>query len=340
MTIAEVAERTPVSDGFSMPPEWLPHEGCYMAWPCNRRTWGDELDKASTAYAAVAAAVNQFEPVTMLATAETADAARAALPVGTRVLEVPLNDSWMRDNGPIFVTSAHGEMAIVDFRFNGWGGKSLPSDRDDAVPRVLAHHLGMRRYRASIVLEGGAFYVDGEGTSLTTEQCLLNPNRNPGLSKEDMERLLGAYLGIEKVIWLTSFVRDSFTDGHVDGQAAFVGPGVVVAARSRENDNIGQLRASVDASGRRLEVIELPQPKDQHWKDRRLATSYVNFYIANGGVVVPVYDDPADEEALAILAQAFPDRKIVAVEGRAIAYGGGVIHCITQQRPRRGLSRP
>ncbi|MFQ5872469.1 MAG: agmatine/peptidylarginine deiminase [Dehalococcoidia bacterium] len=333
------AGRTPVEDGFRMPPEWAPHEGCYMAWPCNVRVWGDCFVETRAAYAAVAAAISRFEPVTMLATPETADGARTALPSEITVLEAPLDSAWMRDNGPIFVASDSGEVALVDFEFNSYGGKFPPYDRDAAVPRFLAEHLGMRRYAAPMVLEGGAFNVDGEGTLLTTEQCLLNPNRNPGLSREEIEELLAAFLGIDKVLWLTSYAAHDLTDGHVDGQAAFVGPGVVVVARSEENDNVERLRTSTDARGRRLEVIELPKPEPEHWKGRRLAKSYINFYIANGGVVLPVYGDRSDKEAVAVLADVFTDRDVVPVDGRPISYGGGIVHCITQQHPKGAASR-
>ena len=209
---------TPKADGLSMPAEWEPHATTYMEWPMRRDLWGELYERACLDFAAVANAVAAFEPVVMVADPSEAEAARRRCGEGVEILPIPIDDSWMRDNGPIFVTDGAGGVALVHFRFNSWGEKFLPYDRDAAVPEHIAAHLGMRRYEAPMVLEGGSFFVDGEGTLLTTEQCLLNPNRNPELPREQIEAILRDHLGVEKVLWLgRGHPLDRDTDGHVDG---------------------------------------------------------------------------------------------------------------------------
>ena len=334
---------TPAEDGFIMPAEWHPHDRCWMAWPCREAHWGERLDAAREASAEVARAIAAFEPVTMIANPE--NLAEVSLRCGAGVACLPMahDDSWMRDTGPTFVVDAKGGVAGVDWRFNAWGELFHSYDRDAAVARAVLEHLGLPRYAPPLVLEGGAIHVDGEGTLLTTEQCLLNPNRNPDLSKAEIEALLGAHLGVRQVIWLGQGLEDDKTDGHVDNLACFVRPGVVLALSTEDPedgnyaalaDNLARLRAAKDAKGRALEVIEMPQPERGEGGDGlRLGKSYVNFYIANGGVVLPSFEDAKDGTAHEILAKCFSERKLRQVPALDIVHGGGGIHCITQQQP-------
>ncbi|MEE8608281.1 MAG: agmatine deiminase family protein [Nitrospiraceae bacterium] len=333
----------PAEDGFYMPAEWGPHDRCWMAWPCRQELWSERLDAARTAYAEVAMAIAEFEPVTMIANPE--NVAEASLRCGSSVACLPLahDDSWMRDTGPSFLIDGRGEMAGVDWRFNAWGGKYDSYEKDSAVAAAMLEHLELTRYEAPIVLEGGSIHVDGEGTLITTEQCLLNPNRNPELDKDEIERLLNAHFGVEKVIWLGQGLEEDETDGHVDNLACFARPGVVLAlsAEDREDgnydalrDNLIRLRAARDAKGRELEVIEVPQPERGAGDDgRRLAKSYINFYLANGAVVMPSFEDGKDKAAKEIVSGCFPDRKVRQVPALDIVHGGGGIHCITLQQP-------
>ena len=253
--------------GLAMPAEWSAHELTLMAWPVRLELWGDGLAEAKAEYAAVARAIAAFEPVLVVAPPGAEDEVRGACGSGVRVLEVPIDDSWMRDSGPIFVTGPDGRRAGVDFRFNGWGEKFAPYERDDAMNRTLLPRLGIDRLAADLVLEGGSITVDGEGTLIATEQCLLHPNRNPGLDREEIEARLRAYLGVETVVWIAhGLLEDHDTDGHVDNVAHFVAPGLVLAQtvddpgdpnHERLAENVDRLRGAVDARGRRLEVIEV-----------------------------------------------------------------------------------
>lgn len=326
-----------------MPAEWEPHDRCYMAWPCNPQTWFGYDKEAKASYAEVAQAIARFEPVGMLTPPELLGEARAALGPGIDLVPMELDDSWVRDNGPFFVRSPEGEVAIVQFGFNGWGGRFTPYARDAQVPALLVKSLGLPLYRAPMIAEGGAICVDGEGTLLTTESCLLNPNRNGGRSRGEVEAVLRSYLGARRVLWLSQGMHGSVVDGHIDGIAAFIGPGKVLAAVARDpsdanhailRENLERLGSMTDWKGRSLEVIQIPLPTRRQLAGLRVAATYINFYIANGGVVAPTFGDPADGEALAILANAFPDREVVGVRSEYIGIGGGVIHCITQQSPR------
>ncbi|WP_201776939.1 agmatine deiminase family protein [Streptacidiphilus anmyonensis] len=327
-----------------MPAEWTEHERCLMAWPTRAELWGEEaLEEARREYANVARAIAAFEPVTMVALPGQGGEAAALCGEGVEVVELPIDDSWFRDSGPIFVLGEDGRRAGVDFRFNAWGQKHFPWDTDDKIAGLLLERLGVERVESSMILEGGAITVDGEGTLITTEQCLLNPNRNPGMSQDEIEAELKAKLGVTKVIWLPyGGLLDTETDGHVDGVCAFVAPGKVVVQLpsdpqhpdyERMRVNRAVLEAATDAQGRRLEIIDLPQSAFVDVEGKDTEVGYLNFYIANGGVVVPVADVPEDEGALAVLAAALPGRKVVGVRSRVIAFGGGGVHCITQQVP-------
>lgn len=321
-----------------MPAEWAPHQATLMEWPTITRSefWGALFDSAKADYASVANAAAAFEPVIMVADPAQSGEARSMCGEGVEILPIPIDDSWMRDNGPIFVTDGHGGVALVHFGFNAWGGKYLPLERDAEVPSRIATHLGMRRYEAPMVLEGGSFFVDGEGTLLTTEQCLLHPNRNPGMTREQIERTLSEYLGVEHVIWLgQGHPLDRDTDGHVDAIAQYLRLGVILLDAPSDpadpyhdagQDNLERLRAAHDAAGGPIEVLvfEAGTPS---------STAYLNHYLVNGGVIVPADGEPNDEAALAQIRAAYPDREVVTVPGKTILAGGGGPHCITQQIP-------
>ncbi|MFD7598381.1 agmatine/peptidylarginine deiminase [Kitasatospora sp. NPDC059812] len=328
---------------FQMPAEWTPHDGCLMAWPTRSDLWGETFEEAKREYAQVARAIAEFEPVTMVALPDRGAEAQELCGEGVEVVELPIDDSWFRDSGPIFVLGEDGRRAGVDFRFNAWGGKHHPYDTDDLIAGRLLERLGVERIDSRMILEGGAITVDGEGTLITTEQCLLNPNRNPGMSKEEIEAELIAKLGVSTIIWLPyGGLLDTETDGHVDGVCAFVAPGKVIVQLpadpehpdyERMRANHAVLAAATDARGRKLEILEVPQSAFVEVNGTDVEVGYLNFYIANGGVVVPVADVPEDKGALAAIAAALPGRKVVGVRSRVIAYGGGGVHCITQQVP-------
>ncbi|MFH9726486.1 agmatine/peptidylarginine deiminase [Streptomyces sp. NPDC017254] len=332
---------------FRMPAEWSEHEGCLMAWPTRPDLWGGVLDDVKEEYANVARAIAGFEPVTMVAPPGHGDDARAHCGDGITVVELPLDDSWFRDSAPLFVLDGEGRRAGVDFRFNAWGRKHHPYDSDDRISALLLAHLGVERIPSEMILEGGAITVDGEGTLITTEQCLLHTNRNPGMNRDEIEAELKSRLGVRKVVWLPyGGLLDTETDGHVDGVCAFAAPGKVVVslpedpehpdyARMRANRAV--LEASTDARGRRLEIVDVPQVAFADVAGDEVEVSYLNYYVANGGVVVPVAGLAQDDAALAVIAAAHPGRKVVGVRAKAIAFGGGGVHCITQQIP---VARP
>ena len=360
---------TPRAAGFRMPAEWEPHAGCWMVWPERTDTWRLGAKPAQAAFALLANTIAQYEPVTMLVSPrQWANAARQ-LHAGVRVVEMSTDDAWLRDTGATFVVDDHGALGGVDWRFNSWGGLDegiySPWDADDAVAAKMLEIERARRFRCDLVTEGGAIHVDGQGTVITTEACLINPNRNPELGRADIEGLLGDYLGAERVIWLGQGVPDDITGGHVDNLACFVAPGVVLLAWcddpadphfavSREAE--ARLLAARDARGRPIRVERMPMPTPLYLTaaeadgiDRtnprliaragdRLAASYVNFLIVNGAVIAPAFGVPTDARAAAILQRLFPAHDIVMLPSREILLGGGNIHCVTQQQPasRRG----
>jgi agmatine deiminase len=320
-----------------MPAEWAPHERTLMAWPARRAVWGDQLAQAKADYAATANAVAAFEPLSMIcANAQEAAEARAALTADAEIVELPIDDSWLRDSGPIFVLDADGRRAGVHFGFNSWGEKFAPWDHDAAIGGLLVDRLGDRRYDAPFVLEGGSVAVDGEGTVLTTEECLLNRNRNPELSREEIEQGLRDYLGVETVVWLgEGLVEDRDTDGHVDLIAAFTQQGEVllqsVAPGEPSHERMADNRARLQAAG--LHIVDFPILPSLDVAGEEIAVSHLNFYLCNGGVVVPVAGVDSDAEALERIGAAYPGRQVVGVPGGVIAFGGGGPHCITQQVP-------
>jgi agmatine deiminase len=345
-----------------MPAEFEPHAGSWMLWPERPDNWRLHAVPAQRAFAAVAAAIARFEPVTVGASAAQFAHARAQLPQAVRVIELSSDDAWMRDVGPSFLVDAHGGLRGVHWRFNAWGGIYRDFGRDEAVGQKVLELADAARYCAPMVNEGGAFHVDGQGTVLVTEQCVLNPNRNPALGRAQIEQLLRRYLGVSCVLWLGQGVINDETGGHVDNLACFARPGEVCLswcedARDPQHrvsrDALERLMAARDARGRRLKVHLLPSPGPLYLSAReargiqarrgtrplrtghRLATSYVNFYLVNGGLVLPLLDRRTDRAARRALQRIFPRRRIVGVPAREILLGGGDIHCITQQQPTR-----
>lgn len=358
--MTETLSSLPAADGFRMPAEWEPHAGTWMIWPERPDNWRDGAGPAQQAFARVAAAIARFEPMTMLVTAQQWRQARAMLPASVRLIEAASDDSWCRDSGATFVIDPAGRLRGVDWKFNAWGGLYAPCDQDELIAAKMLETERAPRYAAPLVLEGGSIHVDGEGTVLTTEECLLNPNRNPGLTREEIEQHLKDYLNVSTVIWLGAGLVNDETSGHIDNLACFVRPGVVALTWCEDpsdpqyaisRDAHERLSKARDARGRALEIVKLPLPGPfyrnaaeviepneatgfmSRGAGERLGASYVNFYLGNGFVLMPLLDPRHDEAARDILAGLFPDREIVGVETREIVLGGGNIHCITQQQP-------
>lgn len=362
--MARTLESTPRRDGFRMPAEFARHAGTWMLWPQRPDNWRERAVPAQAAFVEVAQAIAAVEPVSVGVGAAHYAQARALLPAEVRVVELSADDAWCRDTGPTFVIDGRGRRRGIDWQFNAWGGLQgglyAPWDKDEQVAGKILEIEQAERYRAPFILEGGAIHVDGQGTALTTEECLLNPNRNPQLSKADIEHLLREYLGVDAVIWLGAGVYHDETDGHVDNLCCFARPGEVVLTWTDDpkdpqyaisRDALARLRAVRDARGRRLKVHKLPQPGPLYLGKAeaagietnpgtqprragdRLAASYVNFYLPNRRVIMPLLDPRRDVQARRALKRIFPEREIVGVPAREILLGGGNIHCITQQVP-------
>ncbi|MHC1696195.1 MAG: agmatine deiminase family protein [Eubacteriales bacterium] len=329
-----------------MPPEWREHERTLMEWPVlSSVVWKENYAATCKGYAETARAIAAFEPVTMLVNEDTQQAARSLCGEGVDILVIPHDDAWCRDNGPTFVYDADKRLHGINWRFNAWGGKYPDCKLDDEVaPKVLSH-FGIPCVDADIVLEGGSIHVDGDGTLLTTRECLLNKNRNPDLSQEQIEDRLRRFLGIRHIIWLDNGLFGDETDGHIDNVACFAKPGTVLLQACHNpadpnfaitQSNLEVLRDARDAAGRRLEVVEIPHPPERFYRGERLTLSYLNFYLVNGGLILPVFGGDAqqtDTQARDVLQSVFPDRKIVTVDGMALITEGGNVHCITQQKP-------
>ena len=339
-------KNTPIIDHFYMPAEWHPHHCCWMGWPSRAESWPFELTRVHASYITIVQAIAHFESVKIIVLPEDLEETTQLCGKYAELVSLPLDDSWLRDTGPTFVIDGQGRIAGINWQFNAWGEKreSLFNYQRDAV---LAQHLlaynQIHCYMAPFILEGGAICVDGEGTVLTSEECLLDPNRNPNLSRREMETLLQHFIGISKVIWLGQGLQDDETSGHIDNLACFVRPGVVMALTCNDSqdsnyaalqDNLHRLRCATDAKGRQLEIIEIEQPAPREDKNKlRLPLSYLNFYIANGGIIMPTFADPADDLAIVTFTQAFPNHQIVPLNILDLIYGGGGIHCLTQQQP-------
>jgi agmatine deiminase len=337
--------QTPAETGFWMPAEWERHTCCWMCWPSRAEQWADGLAGAQSTYAAIAREIRRFEPVRMVAEPHCVADAREQCGTDIEVIPMPIDDPWMRDSGPTFVRRGDGDLAGTAWRFNCWGGK-YPEYADTArlAGRVLSL-AGAPVYQSCLCLEGGGIHTDGAGTVITTESVVLNRNRNPGITKAAAELELRQALGVTQVIWLPGdpeSVNTDITDGHVDGLLSFVKPGVVLfesdpsatgAALRLAAENRRALELAVDASGRRLQIMSIDDAYEVETPHRLFCRSYVNFYIANGGIVMPRFGVPGDEKARTVIQAAFPDREVVQVDVTQLACGGGGIHCITQQQP-------
>jgi agmatine deiminase len=341
--------------GYRMPAEWEPHQATYLVWPHNRDTWPGKFKAIPPIFAGLAAAIAEFEPVRILVNreseiAEVREMVRAAA-AGTsmgqvEVVAIPTNDSWIRDSGPIFVNriGAGGLKQIaLDWRFNSWGEKYGSFDLDDAVPRRLAERYGFEVIEPGIVLEGGSIDSNGAGSILTTESCLLNPNRNPELGRPEIEDYLKTYLGAANVLWLGQGIAGDDTDGHVDDLARFAARGTIVSVTEHDRqdanyvaleNNLKRLAAMRDQDGRPFRIETLPMPPALVCDDTRLPASYANFYLLNGGVLMPTFECAADSIAAATLARLFPRRRVVGIPSTDLVWGLGAVHCLTQQHPR------
>lgn len=360
-----IKDSTPAADGFRMPAEFEPHEGCIMIFPERSDSWQYGAYAARKAFVQIAEAIAKSEKLTVCASEAQYDNARAMLPNHIRVVEMASNDSWARDYAPTFVKNDAGEVRGIDWGFNAWGGLYdglyFPWDKDDRMARKLCDLLEKDVYdKRDFILEGGSIHVDGEGTCMVTENCLLSKGRNPELSREQIEDTLKEYLNVSTVLWLPCGIYHDETNEHVDNICAFVAPGEVVLAWTEDENDIqyamskaclDYLEKAVDAKGRHIKVHKLPLPKpvtitkeecdglDACWDEptrspgERLAASYVNFYISNKNIVMPGFGDPADKKAKKILQDLFPEREVVQIFARDILIGGGNIHCITQQIP-------
>lgn len=333
---------------YRMPAEWAKHERTFMSWPVqDSMVYPENYEEVTAGYAEIITAIAEFEPVTVIVNPDDLErvGARFAGNANVELLPIGHNDAWFRDNGPTFLLNEQDELAGVNWGFNAWGGKYSPWDLDDAVAPQVLKHVGVRQFDAPLVMEGGSIHVDGEGTLLTTEECLLNENRNPELTREQIEAQVKQFVNVDTIIWLNRGLDGDETDGHVDNIACFAAPGKVIiqvcddpsdANYAITQENLQILRDAVDAKGRKLEIIEIPQPPYREFEGQRLTLSYLNFYFVNDGIVLPVFGGAAEEtdrKAEEILAAAFPDRRIRKVNGMAIIAEGGNVHCTTQQMP-------
>ena len=359
-----ITNSTPKSDGFRMPAEFEKQKQIWMLWPERTDNWRMGAKPAQKAFKEVAIAISRFEEVTMCVSASQYSNCRAQLPENIRVVEMTSNDAWMRDCGPTFVVNDKGDIRACDWVFNAWGGLTdglyFPWDQDDMVARKVCEIEGIDSYRTkNFVLEGGSFHVDGQGTAITTEMCLLSNGRNPHMSKTEIENMLKEYLNCEKIIWIKDGIDPYETNGHIDDIVQYIAPGEVACIWTDDETHpfyreaqaaYRQLRNERDATGRKLKVHKVCVTKNpillkgaetidmvEDTKPRKngeiAIASYMNFLIVNGGVIVPQYGDENDSMALEQIKEMFPDRKIVGVRTEEIVYGGGNIHCITQQQP-------
>ena len=343
---------TPATLGYRMPAEWEPHAATWLSWPHNEPSWPGKLAAIPPIFAKMVAALTPGEEVHILVDDEAAEAccrpqlqqAGAAM---SRVFfhGVPTNDSWMRDSGPTFVTRAAGdavETAVINWGFNTWGAKYPPWDLDDEVPVRIAELLGLPVFEPGMILEGGSIDVNGRGALLTTESCLLNPNRNPRLTREQIEARLRSHLGVRHILWLREGIAGDDTDGHIDDLTRFVDATTVVTVVSNDpkDDDYGPLQANyrrlqemTDQDGQPLRILTLPTPEPIFHQGQRLPASYANFYIGNAAVLVPSFAQATDAAALATLRPLFPQRRVIGIDAVDLVWGLGAFHCVTQQQP-------
>jgi agmatine deiminase len=355
MSVSRAAIATPRSLGYSMPAEWAPHRATWLSWPHNLGTWPTQLERVREVWVEMVRALAPHESVYLLVNDESTEQdvvarlkqARAAVE-NVALVRIPTIDVWMRDYGPTFVSRAAEQepLAINDWIFNGWGGKYPAYEQDERVAREIAAVLKVPVFDHNVVLEGGSIEVNGAGTCLTTEQCLLHRNRNPHLSRAEIEDFLKRSLGVHHVVWLGEGILGDDTDGHVDDIARFVDPRTVVCVRESNprdgnygflEENFERLQSATDQDGKKLSLVALPCPGAVYDDGARLPASYANFYLANEVVLVPVFNDPNDAEALGVLQELFPRRKVIGLHCNEVVAGLGAIHCVTQQEPARAF---
>ncbi|MFA0815713.1 MAG: agmatine/peptidylarginine deiminase [Anaerofustis sp.] len=330
-----------------MPAEWVLHERTWMEWPVkDSLVWAENYEEVCEGYAETARAIGEFEPLSMIVNPDTAaEAERLCGTANIEYITIPHDDAWCRDNGSTIVFHADGTRIGINWKFNAWGGKYPNCAKDDLVAASLLEYYAIPKIDASIVLEGGSIHTDGQGTLLTTKECLLHPNRNPNLGQAEIESVLTKLLGVRKIIWLNHGLFGDETDGHIDNVACFAMPGVILMqvcddpsdpnyAITQENRAV--LANATDAEGRAIRLIEIPQPPARYYQGERLTLSYLNFYFVNGGIILPIFGcdaKDADARTIAILTEVFPDRRIKTVDGMKLIKEGGNVHCITQQMP-------
>ncbi len=343
------AAKTCREQGFIMPAEWEKHDAIWLAWPYDPTTFPDRVERVETTYVQIIKEIHTGEHVNLFVTGESMKKHATRLLKGAGVdlgrvsfFVFDYADVWFRDYGPIFVKNQRHELAMVHWNFNAWGDKYETLLKDKEIPQVINQKLALQCFEPGMVLEGGSIDVNGKGTVLTTEQCLLNSNRNPQLNKQQIERFLSDYLGVRHFIWLKRGILGDDTDGHIDDLARFVNSTTVVCAYQDDpndedyavlKENYEILTHSVDQDGNRLNVIKLPMPKLQSDAWEPLPASYTNFYIGNEKVLVPIFNHQNDQKALSILQELFPNRKVVGIVCVDLVYGFGTIHCISQQQP-------
>ncbi len=343
---------TPAALGYTMPAEWAPHRGTWLSWPHKEASWPGKFAPVPPIFARMVHYLAEGEEVhiNVLDDAMAADVHARLAAEGVNLHNVflhrfPTNDAWCRDHGPIFVQrrGPQGtEEAIIDWDYNAWGNKYPPYDLDDVIPTLVGREFGIPVFHPGIVMEGGSIEVNGAGTLLTTEACLLNPNRNPHLSKPEVEQYLKDYLGVRHILWLGDGIEGDDTDGHVDDLTRFVSPTTVVTVVETNQadanyeplrDNLKRLRTMSDQDGRALEVVTLPMPRRLEHEGQRLPASYANFYIGNRVVLVPTYDPKTDGQALDTLQRLFPTRRVIGINCIDLVWGLGAFHCVSQQWP-------
>jgi agmatine deiminase len=335
-----------------MPAEWEPHEATWLSWPHKEESWPGAFEPVPAIFVEIARNLTESELVRInVADQDSAARVREMLRRGGANLDavrlhlIPTNDAWTRDHGPVYVireTEDGRERAIIDWGYNAWGNKYPPYDLDDVVPQRIAEQSGEMLFQPGIVMEGGSFDVNGRGTLLTTESCLLNPNRNPDASREQIEWYLREYLGVSRILWLGEGIVGDDTDGHIDDLSRFVGPDTVITAIEADptdenytplRENLARLEAMTDQGGRKLRVVTMPMPGPIYFDGQRLPASYANFYIANRTVLLPTFRHENDVRAIEILQGLYPDRRIVGIDCTDLVWGLGAVHCVTQQQP-------
>lgn len=344
----------PAELGFYMPAEWHRHAATWLSWPKDPETWPDRVPQAEQIFLQMMEALAPNETVNLLvndAATKKLVRQRCLFPgaENIRFHQIGTVDSWIRDYGPNFLINTRGELAYNDWIFNAWGNKYEELKKDDSIPSRLERILNVPRFEPGVVMEGGSIDVNGEGCVLTTEQCLLNPNRNPTLTRDEIEKYLKDYLGVEKVLWLGEGIIGDDTDGHIDDIARFVESNVIVCALEDDpedanyellHDNLDRLKKMTDARRRPFEIVTLPMPgpvggssTDTRNLDR-LPASYANFYIANNVVLAPIFGHANDQRAIDALQSVFPDRRVVGINCEPLVWGMGTIHCVSQQQPK------